>query len=156
MLLSFNKILSKSFLVKLMNSCIQLHISDTEMPSGILICNLLFKLLVKLAEVLTILHLTGYCITFEFSYFTNTSMSFSIPFSSCNSTPMEPFPCRRNSYVVQKSVLGCFIVHIYYLLSYANLQKSPRADGIQNVEGVNIYEEIVAYRNEEYNLQHDG
>ncbi|MDR0909627.1 MAG: hypothetical protein LBM77_07655 [Spirochaetaceae bacterium] len=57
---------------------------------------------------------------------------------------------------MQKSVLGCFIVHIYYLLSYANLQKSPRADGIQNVEGVNIYEEIVAYRNEEYNLQHDG
>jgi hypothetical protein len=33
-----------------------------------------------------------------------------------------------------------------YLLSYANLQKAPREGGFQNVEGVDIYEEIVAYR----------
>jgi hypothetical protein len=33
-----------------------------------------------------------------------------------------------------------------YLLSYANLKKSPRKGGLQTVDGVEIYEEIVAYR----------
>jgi hypothetical protein len=33
-----------------------------------------------------------------------------------------------------------------YLLSYANLQKSPRQGGWQTIDGINIYEEIVAYK----------
>jgi hypothetical protein len=36
-----------------------------------------------------------------------------------------------------------------YLLSYANLQKSPREGGLHTVDGVEIYEEIVAYRDKE-------
>jgi hypothetical protein len=36
-----------------------------------------------------------------------------------------------------------------YLLSYANLKKSPREGGLHTIDGVEIYEEIVAYRDKE-------
>jgi hypothetical protein len=36
-----------------------------------------------------------------------------------------------------------------WLLSFANLQKSPREGGLHTVDGVEIYEEIVAYRDKD-------
>jgi hypothetical protein len=36
-----------------------------------------------------------------------------------------------------------------WLLSFANLQKSPREGGLHTIDGVEIYEEIVAYRDKE-------
>jgi hypothetical protein len=36
-----------------------------------------------------------------------------------------------------------------WLLSYANLRKSPRQGGLTQIDGVEIYEEIIAYRDRE-------